>query len=120
MKTTRMIIGIVGIVLALVIFFQSCAAGFVEAIEEDTKSTASAAGVMVALSFIVAGIIAICTRRSAAGGFVCFAIYAISGIIGLAGHGMYTDLIVWGSISLVFAVVFLITSIVMIKQKNNV
>ena len=33
---------------------------------------------------------------------------------------MYTDLIVWGSISLVFAVVFLITSIVMLKQKNNV
>ncbi len=118
MKTTRMIIGIVGIVLAMIIMFQSCAARFVEAVEEDTKSTASIAGVMVALAFIVAGIIAICTRRSAPGGFICFSIYTIAGIVGLAGHGMYKDLIVWSIISLIFAAVFLITSLVMLNQNN--
>ena len=118
MKTTRLVLGIIGMVLFLIIIFQSCAAGIVEAFEDDTESTASAAGVIVGLLFLIAGIVAVCTRKSVAGGYICGGMYALSGIIGIAGHGLYEDLIIWSVISLIYALVFIITSIIM-KKRNK-
>lgn len=117
MKTARLVIGIISLVLFVIIMFQSCAAGVVEALEEDEESTASTAGVAVALLMVIAGIVAICTRKGVTGGFVCGGIYLLAGIIGIAGHGMYEDLIIWSVVSIIFAIVFIVTSIVM-KKKN--
>lgn len=122
MKISRLVIGIVSIVLFILVMFQSCAAGVVEALEEDEESTASGAGVIVAFLLLITGIVAICTRKSIAGGFICGVLYALAGIIGLAGHGMYEDLIIWSILCLIFAVVFIVESIVMkvrLKKATN-
>ena len=120
MKISRLVIGIVSIVLFILVMFQSCAAGVVEALEEDEESTASGAGVIVAFLLLITGIVAICTRKSIAGGFICGVLYALAGIIGLAGHGMYEDLIIWSVLCLIFAVVFIVESIVMKVRLNKV
>lgn len=118
MKVARLVIGIISLVLCVLILFQSCAAGVVEALEENEESTASSAGVVVAIMFLVAGIVGICTRKGVVGGFVCTGIYTFGGIVGLAGYGFYEDLVIWSVLALIFAVVFLVTSIVMKKQQK--
>ena len=119
MKTSRLVLGIISMVLFLIIMFQSCAAGVVEVIDENEESTASVAGVFVALMLLTTGIVAVCTRKSIPGGFVCGGLYLLAGIIGLAGHGIYEDLIVWSIVSIIFAIVFIIESIIMIKKAKK-
>ncbi|MCR5706483.1 MAG: hypothetical protein K6G48_06790 [Acholeplasmatales bacterium] len=119
MKALRLTLGIISIVLFVLILFQSCAAGVVEAIEEDSESTASGSGVIVAILMLATGITAICTRKGVIGGYVCGILYLLAGAIGIAGHGMYEDLIIWSVLSLIFGVVFITTSIIMQIQNKR-
>ena len=119
MKVARLILGIISIVITPIIFFQSFAAGVVEAIDSNTESTASATGVIVGILLIGTGITAICTRKNVPGGFVCGGLYALAGLIALVAHGIYTDLIIWGSISLILSVFFIISGIVMAVQNKK-
>jgi hypothetical protein len=117
MKTAKLIIGIISIVLALVVMLQSCAASIGDALANQ-GGTSGGAGIFVALFMFIAGIVAIATRKSKAGGIVCMIFYALAGLIGLTAHGIYADLIVWGIICLIFAVVFLIATITFKKQNT--
>ena len=116
MKTARLSIGIISIVLFAVILFQSCAAGLGEALE-GTEEGSGSLGTMVAFCFLIAGIVGVCTRKGVGGGFVSAAIYALGGLCGLAGSGTsFGDLVIWGSLSLIFAVIFIIGAIVTKKR----
>ncbi len=117
MKTAKLIIGIVSIVLFGFILFQSCAAGIGNAIEGNGETSGSS-GVFVALCMLIAGIVGIATRKGIAGGFVSGGFYAIGGLIGIANFGSYSDLMIWSILSFIFAVVFIVGSI-MTKGKNN-
>lgn len=116
-KITRLVLGILSCLLFFLVMFQSCAANFVEAMEENTESTASASGVIVAILLVVSGVVAIVARGSAVAGFICGGLYAIAGVIGIAFHGMYGDLVIWSALSLAFAVAFIVTSIIMLVKK---
>lgn len=116
MKTMKLIIGIISIVLTLIIFFQSCAATIGEAMM-NADGTSGGAGILVAVFMLIAGIIAIAARKSKGAGIVCLVLYAAAGILGITAHGIFRDLIIWGVISLIFAVVFLISTI-MFKSQN--
>lgn len=116
MKTTKLIIGIISIVLFGVIAFQSCAAGIGNAIAENGESSGSA-GIFVAICMLIAGIVGVAARKSIAGGFVSGGFYALGGIIGIANYGSYSDLKIWSILSFIFAVVFIVGSI-MTKGKN--
>ncbi|NLB41119.1 MAG: hypothetical protein GX815_02465, partial [Clostridiales bacterium] len=70
MKTAKLIIGIVSIVLTFLILFQSCAASVVDAIE-DEGGTSGGSGTFVAILMLIAGIVAIATRNSKGGGIAC-------------------------------------------------
>ena len=87
MKTAKLVIGIVSIVLALVMLFQSCAANVGSVLATAGTDMSGAIGTFAAILLIVAGIIGIAARKSKGG----------------------TNLIVWGVVSLVFAVVFIIS-----------
>ena len=119
MKTAKMIIGIISIVLTFVMLFQSCAAGIGDAME-NKGGTSGGTGIFTAILILIAGIVAIAARNSKGGSIFCAVLYALAGIIGLTSHGIYEDLMVWGSICLIFAVVFLISAITFKgrKQKN--
>lgn len=62
MKVTRLVIGIISFVMALIVTFQSCFAGLGNAME-DNGEVGGSAGVVLAVFAIVAGIIAIVTRK---------------------------------------------------------
>ncbi|MGM9680010.1 MAG: hypothetical protein ACI3XR_00740 [Eubacteriales bacterium] len=117
MKTAKLIIGIVSIVLFGVIVFQSCAAGIGNALEGNGEISGSA-GFFLALCMLIAGISGICTRKGVVGGFVCAGFYAIGGLVGIANYGSYGDLAIWSVLCFLFAAVFVIGSI-MTKCKKS-
>lgn len=116
MKTARMIIGIISIVLFLLVSLQSCAAGLGNALADNGEVSGSA-GFLLAICMLVAGIVGIAARKSKAGSFVSGGFYAFGGLIGMANAGSYSDLRIWSGLSFIFAVVFILTGI-MQKEKH--
>lgn len=110
LKTAKLIIGIVSIVLAFLVLFQSCAAGIGDAMRNE-GGTSGVSGLLVSIFMLVAGIVAIATRRSRGGAIFCVVIYGLAGVLGLSATGIFQDLIVWGVLCLIFAVLFLISAI---------
>lgn len=121
MKTVKLIVGIISIVLFTVIIFQSCATGIVTGISEAfgdesmANDTSGGAGVFLAFCMLIGGIIGVATRNSKAGGIVSGIFYLLAAIIGFANLGVFGDLVVWSVISLIFGLLFIIGSI-MIKS----
>jgi len=116
MKTARLVIGILSMVLFLIISFQSCAVGVGNALAENEEVSGSA-GLALAFFMLVAGIIGVAARKSKAGSIVAGAFYALGGLIGIVSAGSYTDLYIWAVLSFIFAVVFILTGIL---QKKDV
>jgi len=116
MKSLRLIIGILSIVLCLVVVFQSCATGIVNGIEENTTDTSAGGGIILAFVFLVAGISAIVTRDKKAGSIITGVIYLLGGLIGMGNKGTFGDLQVWSVLSLVFAALFIIPALFMKKK----
>lgn len=115
MKTSRLVIGIISIVLFLLIIFQSCAVGTANTFEGNGEVSGSA-GFLLALCMLIAGIVGIVTRKKGKGGPItagCF--YLVGGLIGIANIGSYADLQIWSILSFIFAAIFIIGAI---RQKN--
>ena len=117
MKTTKLVIGIISIVLFLIIAFQSCFAGLGNAISGNGESSGSA-GFFLATCMLVAGIVGICTRKGFAGGIVSGCFYAIGGLIGIANYGTYSDLKIWSILSFIFAFVYIAGTIITKKKST--
>lgn len=115
MKTARMIIGIISMVLFIFITFQSCAAGLGNTLAENGEVSGSA-GFLLALSMLIAGILGVAGKKSKACTIVAGAFYALGGIIGIANVGSFADLQIWSILSFIFAVFFILSGIL---QKNN-
>ena len=64
MKTWKLVSGILSTVLFLVVAFQSCAAGVVDAIEGQ-GGTSGGAGILVGILMLSGGIVSIATSKSA-------------------------------------------------------
>lgn len=111
MKTAKLIIGIISIVLSLFILFQSCAAGLSNAMASNGEFSGSA-GVIVAICMIVSGIIGLATRnKEGRGGPItagCF--YLFAGLIGAVSAGSYSDLYIWAFVAFAFGAVYLISA----------
>ena len=119
MKTARLCIGIISMVLFVIILFQSCAAGIGEALSGD-ESSSSGSGVLVAFLMLIAGIIGVCTRTSTVGAYITAVFYAIAGIIGISSIGsIFADLVIWGVLSFIFAGVFALGEILNKKAAKS-
>ena len=119
MKVTKLIIGIVSMVMFLIVTFQSCAAGIGNALEENGEVSGSA-GFLLAIMLLIAGIVGVSTRKGGKGASITVAIfYLIGGIIGIANAGSYSDLVIWSVISFIFAVIYLISAFLPIKDKQE-
>lgn len=114
-KTTRMVIGIISLVLTLIILFQSCAAGVVNTIENN-GDVGGSAGFLLSICMIVGGILGIVCRKQKIGSIVAGCFYAFGGLVGLPNSSTYKDLIVWSVISIIFSAVFIITGAIQ-KEK---
>ena len=91
MKTSKLVVGIISIVLSILVALQSCAAGLSNALESNGEVSGTA-GVLLAISFLVAGIVAICTRNGGKGGYVSAGFYVFFGLIAMMMAGSYADL----------------------------
>jgi len=118
MKTTKLIIGIISIILFAIVIFQSCVAGLGNALEENGEVSGTA-GAMLAVCMLIAGIVGIATKSKPAGGFVTGAFYLIGGIIGIANVGSYGDLAIWSWVSFIFAAVVIIGSAVSVSKAKK-
>ena len=109
MKTAKLTLGIISIVLSFVILFQSCAVGLGNALSNNTKDTSGGAGIIFTILLIASGIVGIVGRSSKGGTIAATILYAISGLIGTTATGAFSDLNMWGVISFIFAAVFLLS-----------
>ena len=114
MRTAKLVIGIISIVLFVIMMFQSCAAGMLDAMSDD-GSVSGAAGVLTSFAMLVAGIVGIATRDSKGGGITAAVFYLLGGLIGVANAGRFGDLKIWGGLAIIFGIVFLLGSIRMGK-----
>ncbi len=116
MKTARLVIGIISIVLFVVITFQSCAVGIGNTLQENGEASGSA-GFLLAICMLVAGIVGVAARKSKVGSIVAGAFYAFGGLIAIVNVGTYSDLQIWAVLSFIFAIVFILTGILQ-KEKQ--
>ncbi|MBQ3664167.1 MAG: hypothetical protein IJR83_05415 [Clostridia bacterium] len=118
MKTARLVIGIISIVLFAFITFQSCFAGIGNALSENGEVSGTA-GLLLAISMLVAGIVGIATRKHLYGGFVSAGFYFAGALIGIANYGSYKDLAIWSALSFAFSLTFLIGGIFCVIQAKR-
>ena len=113
----RLSIGIISIILFLLVSFQSCAAGLSNSLEAN-GSTSGSSGIVVAFCMLISGIVGICTRNSKgkAGAIITAIFYLIGALTGLTSDGTFGDLPIWGGLSFIFAVFFIICAV---KTKKN-
>lgn len=120
MKTTKLVLGIISIVLSVFVLFQSCAAGLGNALSENGESSGSA-GAILAICLLVAGIVGIATRNGKAGGaYTAGGFYIVGGILGFANAGtLYQDLYIWSVLCIIFGIVFIVGTILGKKKENQ-
>jgi uncharacterized membrane protein len=115
-KTIRLVVGIISIVLSCFIMFQSCAAGVVNTVS-DSGDSGGTAGLFLSLIMIASGIVSIAARKTKGGIITSIVFYIVGAIIAFTNAKVYTDLIVWGVVALIFSAL-LIMSLFM-KEKDN-
>jgi Ca2+/Na+ antiporter len=117
MKTWKLVSGILSIILFVFVTFQSCAAGVSNALSENGESSGSY-GFIVAILMLAGGIISIVTRKShgKGGSIALIILFGLAAIIGFAGHGSYSDLMVWSIWCLINAVLAIVS---MVLKKNQ-
>lgn len=113
MKTWKLVSGILSIILFVVVTFQSCAAGVVNALEEN-GGTSGSVGFLVAAFMLAGGIVSVASRKSVkkGGNIALVILFGLAALIGFAGYGNYSDLVIWSVwclINAILAVVALIT-----------
>ena len=116
MKTIRMVVGIISMVLFVLISLQSCAAGIGNTIL-DNGEIGGSAGILLAICMLVAGIISVAARKTKGGTITALCFYVFGGLIEIANAGSYSDLKIWAGLALFFAALLLIT--LFMKPKND-
>lgn len=121
MKTTKLILGILTIVISCFVLFQSCAAGAVNALSDNGESSGTV-GALVALLMLSGGITMIASRKSTkkSGSVAGVIIFGLSALIGFTSVGSsFKDLMVWAVLCVILAVINLIAVIHCKKNSDD-
>ena len=107
MKTWKLVAGIISIILLVA----ECliAAGVVNALE-DNGGTSGSVGILVAILLLAGGIVSIATRKSEGkgGNIALIILFGLAALCGFAGHGNYSDLVIWAVWCLINAVLAIV------------
>ncbi len=108
-KTAKLVIGILCIVISLFVLFQSCAVGVGNAFLENNEASGGA-GIIVAFLLLAGGIVMIATRNAGrkGGSIACFIMFGIGALMGSALAGSFSDLRIWSGLCLILAIVNLV------------
>ena len=117
MKTWKLVSGILSMILFIVVAFQSCAAGMVNALEENGGSSGSV-GLLAAILMLAGGIVSVATRKSQGkgGNIALIILFGLAALMGFTGYGNYSDLVIWAFWCLVNAILAVVA---LIKNKKN-
>ena len=108
----RLIISIISIILFFLIAFQSCAAGVSNALGE-TGEVSGTGGLLVAILFLVSGIVGLVTRKSESGKgcIACCVMLWLGYLLSRAVAGSFSDLKIWGMLALIFGAIYLFSAL---------
>ena len=117
MKTWKLVSGILSMILFVLVAVQSCAAGVVNALE-DNGGTSGSIGMLVGVLMLAGGIVSVATRKSQGkGGNIALVIlFGLAALIGFAGYGNYGDLVIWAFWCLINAILAVVA---IIKNKKD-
>ena len=118
MKTTKLVLGIISIVLFFFVSFQSCAAGLGNALTNSGEASGTA-GILLAFCMLIAGIVGICTRKSKGGGITAGIFYLVGGLLGITNYGSFSDLAIWSVLCFIFGIVFILGSLRVKNPKKS-
>lgn len=109
MKVTKLVIGILQIVLSAFILFQSMAVGVGNALA-NSKDNGQGAGLIVAICYLVTGIVLIATRKleKMGGDIAVLVMMLISWLLAISNAKVYSDLQVWGWFAFIIGVGFFV------------
>lgn len=116
MKIWKLVSGILSMILFILVAFQSCAAGMVNALENNGGSSGSV-GILVGILMLAGGIVSVSTRKSQGNGgnIALIILFGLAALMGFAGYGNYSDLVVWAFWCLINAILAIVA---MIKNKK--
>lgn len=119
MKTWKLVSGILSIIIFLIVEFQSCAAGAVNALE-DNGGISGSVGFLCGILILAGGIVSIAVRKSKGkgGNIALIVLFGLAALIGFAGYGNYSDLMIWSAWALINAVLAIV-SIVLNKKETD-
>lgn len=122
MKIWRLVSGILSMVVFIIITFQSCAVGFVNAVEDNKDDTSGAGGIVVAFGLLIAGIVAttLWKNKSKGGDIALIVLYGITALMGFANQGTFGDLVVWSSWALICAIMAAIALVLHSRANNDI
>lgn len=117
MKVTKIVVGIIMIVLAIIIFVQSIVKGFGNPISA-IRVYAGTAELIVALLYLASGIvyIATCGIDGLGGDIAGLSMMLISWILGLLTFKIYLPLQLWAWLALIVGVGFFVWHIILNRE----
>ena len=117
MKIWKLVSGILSMILFVLVAVQSCAAGMVNTLENNGGSSGSV-GFFVGILMLAGGIVSVATRKSQGkGGNIALVIlFGLEALMGFAGYGNYSDLVIWAFWCLINAILAVVA---MIKNKKS-
>ena len=97
MKIWKLVSGIISCVVFIIITFQSCATGVVNAIEDNSSDTSAGGGIWVAFILLVAGITSACVWKVKSRGadVALIILFGLAALVGFSNLGVFGDLEVW-------------------------
>lgn len=109
MKIWKLVSGILSSVVFFIVTLQSCAAGVVNAIEDNGEVSGSA-GIMLAVLMLTGGIVSISTRKSKkkAANIALIVLFGLAALIGFSNAGSFGDLQIWSAWCLINAIMAVI------------
>lgn len=116
MKTAKLVFGILSILFSIMVLFQSCAAGLLDAMQ-GVGGTGGSAGSLVAVLMLAGGIVNIAARNSKGGAIACVVLFCVAGIIGATMYGVFMDLQIWSWYCILVAAINLISIVTQFKNQ---
>jgi Ca2+/Na+ antiporter len=86
---------------------------------ESNGGSSGSVGILVAILMLSGGIVSVATRKSEGkgGNIALLTLFGLAALMGFAGHGNYSDLVIWAVWCLLNAVLALIA---LLKKKKKV
>lgn len=120
MKVWKLVSGILSMVLFGLVAFQSCAAGLVNAVEENGESSGSG-GIILAVLMLAGGIVSVATRKSEGkgGNIALIVLFGLAAFFGFSLAGSFSDLNIWAGWCVINAVLAIVAMVTGSKNKTN-